>query len=137
MELVSSGVDISSLLQKVEANASHISLIQTNDTPVGGATMATLATSEGAGPINDLRDVASDYLDESYVDLPGHVSKSLDRRYLNNHSTEPELRKTLLSRSVDMKVTAADALRNRLIFIIHRLFGGFLLMLALKTLSNV
>ena len=107
VELVTSGVDISSLLQKVEANASHIGVVKTNDVPVGGATLAPLASSEGSGPINYLRDDSSDYLDESYVDLPGHVSKSLDRRYLNHHSTEPELRKTLLSRSVDMQVTTA------------------------------
>ena len=116
VELVKSGVDISSLLHQVESsNTSHVSVIKTHSMPPGGDTGAPLEVVETIGKTASVGDemdiptiVRSCSIDESTGDLPGQVSRSLDRNYLNQFPVESELRKSLLSRSVDIKVICRE-----------------------------
>ncbi|KAK2183850.1 hypothetical protein NP493_294g01035 [Ridgeia piscesae] len=111
VELVKSGVDISSLLHQVESsNTSHVSVIKTHSMPPGGNTVAPVEVVEMIGKTASVGDevdiptiVRSCSIDESTSDIPGQVSRSLDRNYLNQFPVESELRKSLLSRSVDIK----------------------------------
>ena len=116
VELVKSGVDISSLLHQVESsNTSHVSVIKTHSMPPGGNTVAPVEVVEMIGKTASVGDevdiptiVRSCSIDESTSDIPGQVSRSLDRNYLNQFPVESELRKSLLSRSVDIKVICRE-----------------------------